>query len=167
MIFFIQILINLLTDYQLFRKENLTVYEIDLRRANEVLELLLFVVLNVYFIYQLQTRIIVQLENEASLEMVSYDDEYLKNLALERNPAFMTAFQQLYPNFESSVVELSPNIILSELEICACLKVNLSTKEISHATNSTLRAIEGKKHRIRKKLNLDKDVDLYLFFSNI
>ncbi|GAB3754326.1 triple tyrosine motif-containing protein [Spirosoma pomorum] len=72
------------------------------------------------------------------------------------NEAFFHALQQQYP-------ELTPN----DLKLCAFLKMNLSSKEIAQFMNITSKAVEISRYRLRKKLRLESDVNLYTFLANI
>ena len=46
------------------------------------------------------------------------------------------------------------------MEVCAYIKLNYSTKDIARFTNSSVRGIESKKYRIRKKFNLATNENL-------
>ncbi|WP_121487183.1 helix-turn-helix transcriptional regulator [Chryseobacterium sp. 7] len=67
----------------------------------------------------------------------------------------------------NKIKELCSKINDTELEVCALIKLGLTTKEIAIATNSTYKAIESIKYRVRKKLNLDSGINLMLFFNEI
>ncbi|MGC5744022.1 hypothetical protein J4Q03_05845 [Chryseobacterium sp. NFX27] len=84
----------------------------------------------------------------------------LYELAISRNSLFITYFKSQFPDYFERILESCPNLVASELEICALLKLNLSTKDIATATNTTIRSVENKKYRIRKKLNLSSETDL-------
>lgn len=175
LLFFIiasQILLNIFTDYRLFRKIDLAESDIEFRRYNEVFQLVYFITMNVYFIYKLQMGKL----NLLNSTVINKDDKVhisgdlvqeLYELAIANNPIFLSEFRSVFPDFETKLLELSPNMIISELEICAFIKLNISTKEIATYTNSSVRAVEGKKYRIRKKLSLDKEVDLYVYINKI
>ncbi|MFP3594313.1 helix-turn-helix transcriptional regulator [Chryseobacterium sp. SIMBA_038] len=81
---------------------------------------------------------------------------------------FIKNFEKFFPDFFQKLNNLaSDTILLSELKLCALLKLGFSTKQIAVYTNSSIKAIEGRKYRIRKKLNLSKDDDSLKWFSNI
>ncbi|MDR2205962.1 MAG: hypothetical protein LBE36_07390 [Flavobacteriaceae bacterium] len=82
-----------------------------------------------------------------------------------KDNSFMPVFLELYPDFAEKLETINPNITSYEVEICALLKLGLTTKEIATATNSTYKAIESVRFRIRKKLNLGTDINLIVFFS--
>lgn len=84
-----------------------------------------------------------------------------------KDNSFMAVFLSEFPEFVDKVLALNPKINEKELEICALIKLGLTTKEIAIATNSTYKSIEAKKYRIRKKLAMDSSVNLVLFFNSI
>ncbi|MBE8722084.1 tetratricopeptide repeat protein [Sphingobacterium pedocola] len=92
----------------------------------------------------------------------------LYDLAKANNPLFLTKFCSLFTLYVDRLNQLAfPELVSSELEICAYLKLNLDTKEISRYTHRSIRSIENRRHRIRKKLNLPPDSDLKNFLLNL
>ena len=53
------------------------------------------------------------------------------------------------------------------MEFCTLIKLNLETKEISVLKKMTVGAVEAKKYRIRQKLNISREQNMYIFISNI
>ncbi len=91
--------------------------------------------------------------------------EIIEDLSLS-DALFVQNFEKFFPDFFQKLNNLSSNsILLSELKLCALLKLGFSTKQIAVYMNSTVKAVEGKKYRIRKKLNLSKDDDTVKWFS--
>ncbi|MDV7699282.1 hypothetical protein N6B72_20370 [Chryseobacterium soli] len=84
-----------------------------------------------------------------------------------KDNSFMPLFLTTNSVFVDRVKELCPKINDAELEACALIKLGLTTKEIAIATNSTYKAIESIKYRLRKKLNVESSVNLMLFFNKI
>ncbi|WP_313383654.1 hypothetical protein [Chishuiella sp.] len=170
-IFSIEILINIYTNYTLFYNQKILFSEIRIRRINEVLQLFLCIIINIYFIYQLKIKHLnkIQIIEQNLFEKLPTSEEFeiLHQLVINKDPLFMEKFKLIYPFFEKKLLELSPNMIISELQVCAFMKLKLTTKEIAYYSNSSIRSIEGKKYRIRKKLNLDSDVDLLVFIYKI
>ncbi|QES93951.1 hypothetical protein F0358_15115 [Empedobacter brevis] len=89
----------------------------------------------------------------------------LSKLAKENEQAFYTGFLEVFPDFKNNLLERYPNLSKADLRLAAYLKMNFDTKEISAFTNSTIKSVEGKKYRFRKKVELHKDQDLYTFIS--
>ena len=62
-------------------------------------------------------------------------------------------FTNVYPNFVDSLVTHSPEITNSDIKLCCYLKMNMNTKDIAQLFGLTVRAIENKRYRLRKKLS--------------
>ena len=62
---------------------------------------------------------------------------------------------------------LYPQLTNSDLRLCACLKLNLETKEIASLMNLSVRAVENSRYRLRKKLNIQPSQNLNEFFLGI
>lgn len=93
-------------------------------------------------------------------------DELIQ-IAYKNHLSFIIKFKEYYPLFTMRIEELAPNIVIAEFEVIALLKLNFTTKEIAIVTNSTVRSIESKKHRIRKKLSIPSGMDMSMFFSRL
>jgi ligand-binding sensor domain-containing protein/DNA-binding CsgD family transcriptional regulator len=76
---------------------------------------------------------------------------------------FAVHFDQVHANFLSNLKEKYHNLSPSDLKLCAYLKLNLSSKEIAQLLNITPRAVEVSRYRLRKKLGLTPDVNLFDF----
>ena len=119
--------------------------------------------LNFHSIYQ-QTFEIVESDNDN----IDIDRQnYLKSLIKNDYPIFYDQFKNHYPIFIDKIEKLGSNLVLEEMKIIALLYLNYSTKEIATISNSTLRAIEAKKYRIRKKMQIPSDKDLNMFLHNL
>lgn len=91
----------------------------------------------------------------------------LIELVKQNDPAFMFTFEQTYIDFSNHLLEINPHLSKSEIEFCALLKLNLSTKEIAQYKFLEPRTVQNKKHRIRKKLNIPSEADIYNWFGLI
>lgn len=89
----------------------------------------------------------------------------LVQYAYKNHAGFTLRFKELFPVFTQKIETINPSIVTAEFEVIALLRLNFSTKEIARVTGSTVRAIESKKYRIRKKLNMPSDVDMSMFLS--
>lgn len=59
------------------------------------------------------------------------------------------------------------NLTPSDLRFCGLLKMNLTSKEISSLLSISLRSIEVKRYRLRKKLNLDHEQNLVEYLMEV
>ena len=63
--------------------------------------------------------------------------------------------------------QINPTITPSELRLAACLRMNLATKEMAPALGISVRGVEIKRYRLRKKLGLDNDTNLNEFMMDV
>ncbi|MDA3942912.1 MAG: helix-turn-helix transcriptional regulator [Bacteroidetes bacterium] len=80
---------------------------------------------------------------------------------------FFSNFEKLYPDFRQSLQKIIPDITANELKLCALLRLNLSSKEVSQILNITPASVNKARYRIRKKIGLDSKEDLFVYLSNI
>lgn len=80
---------------------------------------------------------------------------------------FKVHFQQVHPDFFNSINKVNGNLSNNELRHCAYIKMNLSTKEIANFLNVSDRAVQTARYRIKKKLNLGPEIDLFKFIQDI
>jgi DNA-binding CsgD family transcriptional regulator len=83
------------------------------------------------------------------------------------NAAFMSSFNEVFPDFAMKLLAINPRVVQTEIEFCALLKLNLHTKEIARYRNIEPRTVQNKKYLIRKKLNIPGEVDIYHWFSEL
>ncbi len=89
------------------------------------------------------------------------------SLAKSNSPNFLTRFQEVYPDFCNKIIEIYPEIQNSELISCAYIRLNFSTKDIANFTFVTPKTVQMKKYRLRKKLNISSDKDIYIWMNNL
>ncbi|HSW67404.1 MAG TPA: hypothetical protein VLH16_02385, partial [Bacteroidales bacterium] len=57
----------------------------------------------------------------------------------------------------------SPDLTSSDLRLCAYLRLNLSSKEIAPLLNISVRGVEERRYRLRKRLKLNSEQNLSEF----
>ena len=77
---------------------------------------------------------------------------------------FLMVFEEKHPNFFKELQLLNPELTDNDLRLCACLKLNMNTKDIASLMNLSTRAVENNRYRIRKKLKLDTSDNLNEYF---
>lgn len=80
---------------------------------------------------------------------------------------FTIHFNHANSDFFNKLKEQFPDLTPNELKICAYVKMNLSMKEIAQILNITTKAVEVGRYRLRKKLNISPEVNLYDFLLKI
>ncbi|MCX6308014.1 MAG: hypothetical protein NTY32_03970, partial [Bacteroidia bacterium] len=78
---------------------------------------------------------------------------------------FEENFDIVYENYLRRLGEMFPELNTSDKNLCAYLKMDLSSKDIAPLLNMSIRSVETNRYRLRKKLNLDRDVNLSEFLQ--
>jgi len=94
-------------------------------------------------------------------------EEEIIRLAKDNSPRLLSKFKISNPDFFEKLAAIQRNLQNSELIFCIYLKLNLTTKEIATYTYVTPKAIQNRKNRIRKKLNISSSVDIYKWFDEL
>jgi DNA-binding CsgD family transcriptional regulator/predicted phage tail protein len=79
---------------------------------------------------------------------------------------FTQSFDQVHSEFIKRLHYKYPELTPKDQKLCAYLRMNLSSKEIAPLLNISIRGVEISRYRLRKKLHLDKDVNLTDYLLN-
>ncbi len=86
------------------------------------------------------------------------------NISSEQDwQVFETNFNQVHEQFFKKLKAEFPDLTPGDLKLAAYLKMNLSSKEIAPLLNISIRSVENKRYRLRKKLNLSEEDNLTEF----
>jgi tetratricopeptide (TPR) repeat protein len=81
---------------------------------------------------------------------------------------FEYRFQQLHSGFYDRLNQRFPGLTINERRLCAYLKLDMTTKEISDITGQSVRAVHMARIRLRNKLGLTHtEKELFDFLSEI
>lgn len=80
---------------------------------------------------------------------------------------FAVHFDSVHTNYLKHLKERFPEITSSELKLSAYLRLNLSSKEIAQLMNISIRGVETSRYRLRKKLGITGDTNLYDFLLTL
>lgn len=81
---------------------------------------------------------------------------------------FETRFKQVHGEFYEKLINRFPDLSPNEQKICAFLRLNMSTKEISELTGQRINTLEIARSRLRKKLGIaNTNANLVTFLSQI
>ncbi len=75
----------------------------------------------------------------------------------------VVSFDRLYPTFFKRLNETYPFLSKNETRLCAFIKLKISTKEICALTMQEYRAVEMSRHRLRKKMGIARDKQIFDF----
>jgi len=80
---------------------------------------------------------------------------------------FLSTFEKVHPEFlnhlQASAGKLSP----AEQRLACLLRMNLSSKEIATLLNISSQGVKKARYRLRKKLNLDSDINLQSYLLSL
>lgn len=80
---------------------------------------------------------------------------------------FSIHFDKVHAGFLSLLKDRYPTINQQELKLCAYLIMNLSSKEIAQLMAISVRGVEISRYRLRKKLQIPTEMNLFEFLFNI
>ena len=125
-------------------------------------------------------EILTKVKNELSHIAKKIDNEYtitelkkmIKTLSEDEHldeewEYFTKHFDKVHSDYIVHLKEIHPNITNNEIKLCAYLRMNLSTKEMAQLMNISVRGVEISRYRLRKKLNLPTEVNLFDYLIGI
>lgn len=81
--------------------------------------------------------------------------------------AFKEAFDNVDNDFIKKIKQIHPSLTSNDLRLCAYLRLNLSSKEIAPLINISVRSVEIKRYRLRKKMDLPHEQGLVEYILSI
>jgi tetratricopeptide (TPR) repeat protein len=80
---------------------------------------------------------------------------------------FKSYFSEVHNNFDHKIKSIAGDITEKEIRLASFLRMNLTTKEIASMLNVLPDSVLKSKYRLKKKLALDKDMDLTQFLNSL
>mgnify|MGYP002044209640 FL=1 len=81
--------------------------------------------------------------------------------------SFKNQFTKAFPDFFKKLLNLHPNLSPTDLRLCAYIKMNQTNQDIASINNLSTRTVESQRYRLRRKLNIDKQTDLFNYLTNL
>jgi DNA-binding CsgD family transcriptional regulator len=119
---------------------------------------------------------LIEIKNEIERQKTQLGTRYPKNMyeklvgLVDKNLTseddwlvFESHFDQAHENFFRRLKSEYPALTPSDLKLCAYLRLNLATKEIAPLLNISVRGVEIRRYRLRKKLELPQEKNLVEF----
>lgn len=80
---------------------------------------------------------------------------------------FAKHFDSVHTNFLRKLKEHYPGLTGTDMKLAAYLRLSLATKEIAQLLNISVRGVETSRYRLRKKLGLANETNLFDFLTSI
>ncbi|MGA8852960.1 MAG: LuxR C-terminal-related transcriptional regulator [Christiangramia sp.] len=120
-----------------------------------------------------KNEVLMEIQGELNKDKNKFSNQFrLKHIMNKINSAvkskdewkvFETNFNEVHEDFFKDVLVEYPKLTSKDLKLCSYLKMNLSSKEIAPLMGISVRGVEVHRYRLRKKMNLDSDVNLTKF----
>jgi PAS domain S-box-containing protein len=80
---------------------------------------------------------------------------------------FDDQFENIHPNFVQNLQNRCPTLTINDIKHCACIRLNIDTKETARFFNVAPATIQTSRVRLKKKLNLPESTDLRTFIRSV
>ncbi|MBG0783421.1 MAG: hypothetical protein H0S84_14255 [Bacteroidales bacterium] len=91
-----------------------------------------------------------------------------QNLQIQKDlDEFQKTINQSNQGFVKKLKQHFPDLTKNEERLCAMLRLNLSSKEIAALNNTSIRAVEMGRYRLRKKLKLKQEQSIIDYLQEI
>jgi len=110
-----------------------------------------------------------QAETDKSREIIESISKKLRSRTDDKIlEEFSVQFQEVHAGFYETLLNMFPDLTQNELKLCAFLRLNMSTKDISELTGQHHPSIDKARYRLRKKLGLSySETSLVSFLSQL
>ena len=122
-------------------------------------------------------KILKQIEGELiKISPVKSEDKFiyselLKTIRLSLNTnegdKYLMHFEKIHPGFFEYLKLVHPSLTQHETRICAYIRINLSNREIAEFLHVESESVRKAKTRMRKKMGLLSDKDIYDYLIKI
>ncbi len=136
-------------------------------RNRELTSKTMSIVKNAEFI----NEIVKELENldekkENKLKIKKIIDKLKNNQKEDSWDEFEIRFTNVHKDFIKKLTQKHPDLSPSERKLCAFLRLNMTTKEISSITYQNSKSIDVARSRLRKKMKLQREENLVCYLSS-
>lgn len=140
------------------KNKDLTDFAIDIARKNEYLVKLMEHLKELQVSSQTQIPVKIQ-------EVIAFTKhQQMIDRDLEE---FQQNIEKVNHQFFQSLTTTFPNLTKTDLRLCALIRLGLTPKDISSLRGISSKSVEMGRYRLRKKMALPQDVDLFKFLLKI
>jgi len=84
-----------------------------------------------------------------------------------KDDTYSEQFSAAYPGYLEYLTRSYNELTTSDLKLCTFLRMNLNTKEVADIMGLSVRSVESRRYRLRKKLSLSKEEDLVSYLISL
>lgn len=128
--------------------------------------LLIFTMVYLYVRKQKKKSLTRKNENIQLKKKLNNAFDEVAELAATNSPNFLSRFVEVYPEFYNLLTTEYPALTTADLKLCALMKLDFSTKEIAEISFSSLRTVQNRKYKLRKKFELETDENINQWIQN-
>lgn len=104
--------------------------------------------------------------NSVLSRLIKMERSIKQNIENDNNwKRFEENFDLVYENYLKRLGDTYPELNTSDKKLCAYLKMDLSSKDIAPLLNMSVRSVEMSRYRLRKKMDLGREVNLGEFLQ--
>ncbi len=141
-----------------FKTRQLTTHALNIMQKNKML----------YEMLKSIDAAIKTVGNESKEELKSLKMMVKRNLKTDKDwDVFKLYFEQINKGFFESLLKITPDLNIHDLRHCALIRLNLNIKETASVLNVSPNSIKSARYRLKKKLNLEIEEDLFDFLRKI
>ena len=152
--------LDLLLKNQIIENQNLKIRQKDQELVNSTLNKSYYTKLFEEFADKMKPYYLKLKNKKDQNEFFQIIENSKKQNSIKPIESFEEVFKDLHPNFMKSIKEKYPEISNRELQICAMIRLDMSSKEIASVTFLSATSIDNARYRIRKKMDLSTDINL-------
>ncbi|ANW95065.1 hypothetical protein AXE80_01585 [Wenyingzhuangia fucanilytica] len=149
--------------------------EQELIRKNEVLELknkeltvsALQLIEKEEFLNNLKNKLSKQKDDNIDKKVIGRMINTIQGSPTSNWKEFEARFTSINQSFYKNLKEKYPNLGQTDQKICALIKLNFSSKEMSSLLGISVESVHTSRYRLRKKLGLDRNDSLSSFINSI
>jgi DNA-binding CsgD family transcriptional regulator len=143
--------------------------EIDYKKK-ELASKMMYLVEKNEFITEIASKLIdvkptAKKDNQHILQQII--NELRQNTSSKIWDEFELRFKEVHSDFYDALNKEFPDLTSNEIKICAFLRLNMSSKEISSITHQSVKSINMARFRLRKKLNIEREENLISFLTQL
>ncbi len=141
-----------------FKTRQLTTHAVSMMQKNKLMQELL----------DSMTIIGKHSNDEQKHEISKLQRQIKRSLNVEKDwDLFKMYFEQVNQNFFTNLLEKEPTLSSNDLRLSALIRLNMNIKEAASVFNVEPASIKSARYRLRKKLGLNQEDDLYEYMRKV